>query len=402
MEGSNYMKKTWLLGSGFFSISLIWALYNAFVPFFLEKYIASVTLIGFLMTLDNYIALFLQPTVGMISDRINTPFGKRMPFLIIGMPLAAVFAFLVPNHTSFITLIIFMLGLNLSMALFRSPTVALMPDITPEKNRTKANGIINFMGGAAAILAFVIGSRLYDLHPASPFYLAGSVLIIALLILLRTINEKRDTIEYQTHDRPKIHMKKELNRPTIFLLLAIFFWFVSYQGMEALITLYGKNELGLTESQSSFSLAFFSVTFVLFALPSGMLAARFGKKIMIMIGVIGLITVFLLLSLVESVWLLRFLFLFGGIFWACININSYPFIVSTGSPEAIGTRTGLYYLVSSLAAISGPPLFGAIIDLTSYGILFIVSAFFMTLALISILFVNDHGKVEEVSEGIGV
>lgn len=394
------MKKTWLLGSGFFSISLVWALYNAFVPFFLEKFIMSTAIIGFLMTIDNYIALFLQPAVGYASDKIDTRFGKRMPFLMIGMPLAAIFTILVPNHTSLITLILFMVALNLSMAIFRSPTIALMPDITPEKNRTKANGIINFMGGAAAILAFAIGSALYKIHHTFPFYLAAIVLILALFLLLRSINEKRDTIEYKKHIKPKINVKKELNRSTVFLLMAIFFWFVSYQGMEALFTLYGKNELGLAEDQASFSLAFFSLTFVLFALPSGMLAARFGKKLMIMIGIAGLTTVFLLLTFVDTVGLLRILLLFGGMFWACININSYPFVVSTGSEEAIGTRTGLYYLVSSLAAITGPVLFGVVIDLTSYGILFYVAALFMVLAFVSVLFIKDPGLKKDMPKEV--
>lgn len=378
------MKKNWWLGFGFFSISLTWGLYNAFVPLFLQKLVISVTLIGFLMTLDNYIALFLQPLIGNLSDKTDTRFGKRMPFIIIGMPLAALFVSLLPYHSSLLTLVTFMLLLNISMALFRTPTIALMPDITLEKNRTKANGIINFMGGIGAIIAFSIGSKLYDIDKTVPFLFAGAIFVITLAILLVKINEKHDIISNSKQLKEKIYYKEELNRPTIFLLLAIFFWFISYQGMEALFTLYGVNQLGLSESQASFSLAFFSLSFVLFAIPSGWLGAKFGKKAVIIVGIIGLGAMFLFLNFADSAIFLRGLLFIGGFFWACININSYPFVVATGNEKSIGTRTGLYYLVSSLAAITGPPLFGLIVDLTSYNILFFAAALSMFIALLCI------------------
>lgn len=387
------MKKTWLLGFGFLSISLTWALYNAFVPLFLEEFIPNnVALIGFLMTLDNYIALFLQPYIGNLSDKTNTRFGKRMPYLLIGMPIAAIFVALVPLHFSLLTLILFMLCLNLAMAIFRSPTIALMPDITVENKRTTANGIINFMGGVGSILALAGGAILYDLHPTVPFWTAAIVLLFALMIVSNSIKEKRDAIQYSlTEEKPKIKYKKELNPSTLFILFAIFFWFVAYQGIEALFTLFATNVYGMTDGQASLTLSFFALSFLLFAIPSGFLGAKFGKKRIIMIGIIGLIVVFLSVNLIDSMWMLRTLLFIGGMFWACININSYPFIVSTGSEEAIGTRTGLYYLVSSLAAITGPPLMGYIVDLTDYNWLFVVAASCMALALISIVCVRHTG-----------
>jgi MFS family permease len=391
------MKKIWLLGFGFFSISIGWALYNGFVPFFLNHYLASTALIGFMMTIDNYFALFLQPYIGQRSDRTNTRFGRRMPYLLIGMPLAALFFALIPFHINLVSLIIFMVCMNLSMAIFRSPTIALMPDITPEPERTKANGVINFMGGCGAILAFSVGSFLYDIEEFLPFLAVSAIFLIALLVVFKTINEKRDTISTAMTMTPKINYKKELNLPTVYLLAAIFFWFFAIQGMEALFTLYGVNELGLSNSSSAFSLTFFSLSFVLTAIPSGILGARFGKKKMILIGIIGLVFIFLLLNLIQSVYFLRALLLVGGIFWACININAYPFIVSTGSEQSFGTRTGLYYLVSSLAAIISPPSLGLLIDLFGFGILFYAAAGSMLLALTCMLKVTISKSNEQAS-----
>lgn len=388
------MKKTWLLGLGFFSISITWALYNAFVPFFLEEFLSSTMLIGFMMTLDNYFAIVLQPYIGRKSDRTNTRFGKRMPFLMIGMPLAAVFGALIPWHNGLFLLVLFMVLMNLSMSLYRSPTVALMPDLTPSHKRTQANGIINFMGGVGSIIAFGAGSYLYDKHTSLPFFTSSVLTLLCLAVLLYVIREKRDAIAYEpaeSHSHSFSSFKREWNKPTLFLLGAIFFWFFSYQGIEAIFTLYGKNHLGLEESQASFSLAFFSLAFVIAAIPSGLLGNRFGKKPVIMVGIIGLIIIFASVTFVESLLALRIMLLIGGVFWSLININSYPFIVALGKESSIGTRTGIYYIASSLAAVSSPPLMGGLIDLFDYSVLFPVASGGMVLALLFLLFVKDTG-----------
>ncbi|MGG1614467.1 SLC45 family MFS transporter [Paenibacillus phoenicis] len=383
------MRKTWLLGLGFFSISLTWALYNAFVPLFLDDYLKSAAMIGFMMTIDNYFAIVLQPWIGHRSDKTNTRYGRRMPYLLIGMPLGAVFAALIPWHTGFVTLVLFMVLMNLSMSLFRAPTVALMPDITPEPQRTKANGIINFMGGIGSVLAFGIGSQLYGIGSYMPFLFAGVVMLICLFVLKTVIREP--VAAFVTgfagnnaageNPKPQIRIKDQLDKTTVLILGAIFFWFVAYQGVEALFTLYGTKQIGMSDAEASFSLTFFSLAFLLFALPSGWLGARYGKKAIISTGVAGLFVVFGVMIFVDSVLWLRLLLIVGGIFWACININSYPWVVSTGREESIGTRTGIYYFVSSLAAITSPPLLGWVIDVFGYPALFISASAGMLLAL---------------------
>ncbi|SMF63317.1 SLC45 family MFS transporter [Paenibacillus barengoltzii] len=383
------MRKTWLLGLGFFSISLTWALYNAFVPLFLDDYLKSAAMIGFMMTIDNYFAIVLQPWIGHRSDKTNTRYGRRMPYLLIGMPLGAVFAALIPWHTGFVTLVLFMVLMNLSMSLFRAPTVALMPDITPELQRTKANGIINLMGGIGSVLAFGIGSQLYGIGSYMPFLFAGVVMLICLLVLKTVIREPAAALvagvagddEAGRKPKPQIRIKDQLDKTTVLILGAIFFWFVAYQGVEALFTLYGTKQIGMSDAEASFSLTFFSLAFLLFALPSGWLGARYGKKAIISIGVAGLFVVFGVMVFVDSVLWLRLLLIVGGIFWACININSYPWIVATGREESIGTRTGIYYFVSSLAAITSPPLLGWVIDAFGYPALFISASVGMLLAL---------------------
>lgn len=403
------MRKTWLLGLGFFSISITWALYNAFVPLFLGNYLKSVAMIGFMMTIDNYFAMFLQPWIGHRSDKTRSKYGRRMPYLLIGMPLGAVFATLIPLHTGFVTLVIFMVLMNLSMSIFRSPTVALMPDITPESQRTKANGVINFMGGLGSILAFGIGSPLYKAAPYLPFLCAGLIMLISMVILKSRIKEPMLLIDYgdgrinpfraedftQEPVKHQVRIKDQLDRTTLFILGAIFFWFVAYQGVEALFTLYGTKYIGMSDNEAAFSLTFFSLAFLAFALPSGWLGAKFGKKRIIAIGVLGLFVIFGSLVFVQSVLLLRGLLIVGGLFWACININSYPWIVATGREESIGTRTGIYYFVSSLAAICSPPMLGWIIDQFGYPALFVSASLGMLLASLCLI----GAKTENPSSG---
>jgi maltose/moltooligosaccharide transporter len=184
--------KTFLLGFGFFGVSVIWGVYNAFVPIFLAtKFGLAPALIGFFMTLDNIAALLIQPPVGAWSDRLRTPIGRRMPFILVGAPLAAVAFGLIPIAAVLPLFVACTSTLLISMALWRTPVVALMPDITPSRFRSQANGIINFMGGAGAIIAFLVGSRLYRINPNFPFWMGSILVILAALMVLIFIREPK-------------------------------------------------------------------------------------------------------------------------------------------------------------------------------------------------------------------
>ena len=176
--------KIFLLGFGFFGVSVIWGVYNAFVPIFLQdKFHLEPVVIGFFMTLDNIAALFIQPPVGVWSDRLRTTIGRRMPFIVIGAPISAVAFGLIPIAAILPFFVACTSTLLLSMAFWRTPVIALMPDITPSEKRSQANGIINLMGGVGAIISFLGGSALYKMNPSFPFWL-GSALVVVSAILV--------------------------------------------------------------------------------------------------------------------------------------------------------------------------------------------------------------------------
>ena len=381
----NY-KKTFLLGFGFFATSITWSVYNAFMPKLLSEFIVSSALIGFIMTFDNYFALFIQPAVGMYSDGIKTRFGRRMPFLMVGMPLAVIFIFLIPNYKSLATLVATILLMNLSMSLFRSPVIALMPDITPEEQRSKANSIINFMGGIGSLIAFFIGSILWNMSPKYPFYLAGTLVLLSFVILFTCVKEKRDVINYEQAEK-KVNFKEGFkvafkNPSTKFLLMAICAWFMGYNGIETFFTRYGEMYLGIDVSAAAFSFTFISLSFLVFAIPAGIIGTKIGKKKTITIGLIGAMSIFFILIFVRDILIIRILFIVLGIAWSMININSYPFVAQMSPLGYLGTFTGMYYLFSSIANIVSPPLLGLLFDLIGYNCMFVYGLFFMLVAFL--------------------
>jgi MFS family permease len=388
----NY-KKTFILGFGFFAISLCASLYDSFVPVFLHRFIDKAWPIGFLMTKDNYIGLILQPFVGAHSDRTDTRLGRRMPYIVVCMPVAAVLVSLIPNHWSLPSLLVIIVVYNVIMAAFRSPTIALMPDITPPPLRSKANGVINLMGGLGAVIAYLVGSRLYTVNEAYPFYMAGLLLLVSVAILFFRIREKRDAVDAapdKSGGRLKLRNLKDLfagvagAKNVLFLLLAIFFWFVAYNAVSTFFTLYGTEYLKVDEAVAAGKLTYFSLSMVVFAIPAGLLGTKIGKKKTILLGLGLLILVFVGVFMTDSIRAIGFLFIAGGACWALININSYPFVVSMAAPGKTGAYTGLYYLFSSLAAIASPPLVGLLFDRLGYGILFKYALAGFVLALVFI------------------
>src|SRR5574340_792145 len=395
--------KTFLLGFGFFGVSVIWGVYNAFVPIFLDqKFGLDVRWIGFFMTLDNIAALLIQPPVGAWSDRLRTPIGRRMPFILVGAPLGALAFGLIPMQAILPLFVACTSTLLLSMALWRTPVVALMPDVTPSKYRSQANGIINFMGGVGAIIAFLYGADLYDINPAYPFWLGSALVIFSALLVLVFIREPK---AHETTPNLLVYLKKVWNdeeKSPLRILFAIFCWFVAYNAIEAFFTLYAVNHLGMRESDGSRLLGQLSLFFVIMALPAGYIGARVGRRNTISVGIVGLTLCMVAMAVIPAssltinltrlpvlgnVPVVGVILMLAGTSWALININSLPMVVDMTDDMHIGTYTGLYYLFSTLAAITGPNLNGLIIQLSgsNYATIMVVGPVFMILALILML-----------------
>jgi maltose/moltooligosaccharide transporter len=385
-----------LLGFGFMGISLLWGIYNAYVPIFLQAgrpdfsatagvtgFGLGTTLTGFIMTLDNLAALFILPYVGAWSDRLRTSWGRRKPFIAAGAPLAMISFVAIPhalgNHLAvFMAAIILML---LSMDLFRTPVIALMPDITPSPQRSQANGVINLMGGLGGILAAVAGGALFKISAAAPFYFGGVVMLLACVVVLIFIREPQAEKLEPGEPEPKLLDSLRLvifdrDRSTLRLLAAIFFWFLSFNALEVFFTSFAVNVLKIDSGEATSLLAFFALSIILFSVPGGFIGARFGRKRTIQTGLVAFALLLTCGYFVHSVWQARILLSLAGVAWSLILVNSLPMVIDSAPQERLGAYTGLYYLASQSSAIAGPILAGKTIAIfhNDYRVAFLYGA----------------------------
>jgi MFS family permease len=304
------------------------------------------------------------------------------------------------------------------MAFWRTPVVALMPDITPSQYRSQANGIINLMGGVGTIIASLAGSTLYEINIAFPFWMGSVLVILAALLVFIFIKEPKQYEEGEKEPNMFQSLKEvaqDKDKSGLRILLAIFFWFLAYTGIEAFLTLYATKQLGIPEGDAGRMMGHIGVFFVLFALVAGILGSRIGRRVTISIGIVAMAALILFIALLPagllSTTLTKLpvlgtirvinLFLMGaGVAWAFININSLPMVVDLTTAARIGTFTGLYYLFSTLSAIVGPNLNGWIVQFSggNYNAMMFVSPFFLVVALILMLGVR-RGEAATQEDG---
>jgi len=396
------VKVTLLLSFGFFASSIAWSVYNSFVPQILESFIASTTLIGLIMTIDNVFGVIFQPLFGRMSDNTRTRFGKRMPYIFIGLPVCAAAFAVIPYMGSLWSLMLVLIIFTFVMSAWRTPVVSLMPDLTPGPLRSQANGIVNLMGGVGSVLAFLLGGILFNfwLNKTGagfplPFMMSSVMMLLALAVLALFVREPKSAYEpEEKKDTVKVKLDKDERKSLLLILAGIFFWFTGYNAIETFFTLYATNTLSMTPGDAAMTLSIFSLTFLAFAFPAGFIGAKTGRRRAILIGLSGLTVLFLPMAVISNVWLTRACLFLSGFFWAMVNINSLPMVVRLSGESKIGTFVGYYYFFSFLSQIISPVLFGAIRDFTGhYKVLFLYSCIAFALAMVSLFFVR-HGEDE--------
>ena len=421
-----YYLTTFLIGLGFFTMGLMDPLYDTYVPIFLGEYIDKNFLIGMIMTLDNVLAIFMIPLFSAISDRTRTSIGRRMPYIVSLLPITALFFGLIPfsalNSLLMLVLVIFLL--NIFKQAVRGPVVALMPDIVPADLRSEANGVINTMGGMATILGTVVLARLMNVHVRFPwmneardnilaFPVASIFVLLSVLLLFIFVKEKADAEDAEKEDKEPIFksMKAiflEKEKSALFILLSLLCWFIAYQGILPYVGKYSLEVLGTSKGTASLAAGMVGIAYALFAVPSGKLAHRIGRRKTIRIALCGAIVVLTLVAIhgfiaikVKSAvmlyifWALLFLF---GIFWVSIVTNSFPMLWQMATYKTMGIYTGVYYFFSQLASIISPPIAGGVTDLWGYPALFIFGALFMAIAFVLMSFVHRGEPEEEVEK----
>ncbi len=382
-------RKTFVVGFGFLGISVIWPLFNSLIPPMLEDLGLAAVVIGFILTWDNIINMFVQPWVGSRSDRTRTRYGRRKPWILLGAPLAALFFIAVPFvRENFILIALAILGTDIGMALFRSPTIAFLGDLFAPGERSRANGVINLMGGLGGAIALFAGGALYKIGVPLPFIVGAGILLLAVGIVLWRVREPDLSAEpLWAEKEPGVlanarQLIADPDKSGLFLLAAIFAWFVGWNAMEAFFTLYARNVLKVAVGSGTQMLTAFAAALILFAIPSGLIATRFGRKPTIIAGLAGMLAGLAIGFTVRTPTVLLGVLAVMGAVWALVNINSLPMVYDLSKSGSIGAYTGMYYFSSSLAAITGPILAGFLVDRAGYSTIWIFTAIFMAAAVV--------------------
>lgn len=431
-------KRTILTGFAFLSICAFWQMYNSIVPLILTNtFHLNETYSGAIMAADNVLALFLLPLFGAISDRTSTKIGKRMPFILFGTGLAIILMNLLPMIDnsyaaapgSFKTIsFVVVLGLLLvAMGTYRSPAVALMPDITPKPLRSKGNAIINLMGALGGVIYLGVAAVMYPNSKVAGlahvnyqplFMVVSAIMFIAVAVLFLTIKEPRLVAEQQELERqhPEWNLAeddgsgnetlpKPVKKSLIFLLSSICLWFIGYNAVETWFTTYVSQVMGQALGGASTCLLIATGGAVVSYIPIGIIASRVGRKRTIMAGIILLAACFglgyFLTTAYNSINLIMFIvFALVGLAWAAINVNSLPMVVEMCRGSDIGRFTGYYYTFSMVAQVVTPIVAGSLMRHVSYTVLFPYAALFVALSFVTMIFVKHGDNKPEARRGL--
>ncbi|MDX1377491.1 MAG: MFS transporter [Anaerolineales bacterium] len=411
--------KTLLLGFGFLGISIIWPIFNQYIPIFLqagnpeferqllEEGRAIPDIVGFglapglalfIMTWDNIINMFVQPWVGAKSDQTWNRFGRRKSWILLGAPIALLGFVFIPVAQSVLAIAVFILITNVGMSLFRSPTVAWLGDLFQPDERSKANGIINLMGGIGGLLAYFGGGILFNSFGRTAPFIAGAItMTVALIVVLIFVKEPEKIATEPTDEKRSVldNLRIVFDNPDksgLYVLLGILFWFMAFNALETGLSSFAVFTLGMEAGTASIYAGLVTVTFILFAVPAGSFGTRYGRGPTIRVGLVGLTVLsFAGYFLIQNTITFAIVLVLTGIFWALINVNSLPLVYDHGDEKRIGAFTGLYYLSSQFAAVLGPTLGGILVDTLNdqYRWLWLFAAVFMAVALFMMLRVKQ-------------
>ena len=321
-----------------------------------------------------------------------------------------------------VTLVFFialLLVILVSMSVFRSPAVALMPDVTLKPLRSKANAVINLMGSAGGILVLVLGMvfatsavRNSLMSYIGYFAVIAAIMLAALVVFMLTVREnewaaemQQQSVELGLEDKEEAATgERKLSvdevKSLIFLLLSIVLWFFGYNAVTSKYSVYASNIL---HKDYNLTLIIAQAAAIISYLPVGFIASKVGRKKTILAGVVMLTAAFTTASFMSAespTMLMNAMFALAGIAWATINVNSFPMVVEMCSGGNVGKYTGFYYTASMAAQVATPMLSGLLMDRMGMHVLFPYAAVFTALAFVTMLFVRHGDSKPEVKRGL--
>ncbi|MCH9276280.1 MFS transporter [Bifidobacterium amazonense] len=408
--------QTFSIGFGMLAIAAAWAMYNAFVPIKLKELAVPTAIVGIVMGIDNVCGFTVQPLCGILSDKVRTRWGRRIPFALFAIPAAAVCLMLVAAAPNVPLTIAAVVAYAVLMSTCRAPIVALMPDVTPAAQRSTANGVINFMGSIGNVLALGGGSLLYRRCGMSLTFAAGALVMVGAIVALTAL--VREPAEFRTRPHepaqlpfvgwrefrdaavPRLDLDDDARRRFRTILLILFLYTMGSSAIETYFTLYATHDLGMDAGEASGGLVWFAVSGIMFAIPAGWLGTRFGRRATMGTGLLLAMLMLAPMPWVGRAELLPWLAFAFGILWMMVLVNALPWATELGGTEHTGTMTAYYYLATSGGAAISPALFGLIQQYTgTYRWMFLYAIAGFALALTLMPFAGGRSKVASETSG---
>ncbi len=417
----NY-KRTFLVGFAFLSISAFWQMYDTIIPLIMrDTYHLGDGPAGIIMSLDNIVALFLLPLFGALSDKV----GRRIPFIVAGTFTAVVLMMLIPTFdnaydkmnpgTALIVFIVVLGALLITMGTYRSPAVALMPDVTPKPVRSKGNAVINLMGAVGGAFTLVVMKMLVTSGAsghgrANYFYLFLAVAVLMVLAALtvlffvperKLVQEMKD-INYGVSEEEdqsksvevdgKQKLPPEVMRSLILILATITLWFLGYNAVTTAFSKYATKMWASGLNHVSTCLLVATGVAIISYLPIGFLASRIGRKKTIVIGLLVALACFIFGAIGARTFspMLYVMFAAIGFAQAAVTVNTFPMVWEISRFGNVGKYTGFYYTCSMAAQVVTPIASGYLLQYVGYDTLFPYAAVFIALAIIPIS-LTKHG-----------
>ncbi|MBQ2991055.1 MAG: MFS transporter [Clostridia bacterium] len=409
----NY-RRTTLVGLAFLSISAFWQMYDNIIPLILQNsFHLNESVIGAIMAIDNVLAVFLLPLIGTLSDKVDTPLGKRMPFILGGTAAACALMMLLPYADALLNLPLFIISLGLTllaMAMYRSPAVALMPDLTPKPLRSSGNAIINLMGAVGGVIALgmirvLVGKG--ERPDYFPLFLGVALLMaVSVVILALTIREKPLAAQISREYPEEAEEPLEQGRPAPLapdvmrslrlILLSVALWYMAYNAVTTAFSRYAVTVWKMEGGGFASCLMVAMVAAIISYIPTGAVASRIGRKKTILLGLTLMLVSFASVFFYPTYNVTaNFFFALIGVGWAAVGVNSLPMVVEMSRGSEIGKYTGLYYTFSMTAQIFTPILSGLLLQYVSYSTLFPYAIFFTVCAMITMSQVR-HGDSKPI------
>ncbi|WP_394552529.1 MFS transporter [Agromyces sp. MMS24-JH15] len=412
-RGRFHLRVALLVALGIFAQESVWNFHDAQTPVTLSQYTTSAALIGLIMGLDNIIGIFVQPLIGFMSDRTRSKWGRRTPYIVVGVPIAAALFALIPLAPSFPILIVVIVLFSLTANCFKPITESLIADQQLPEHRSKGNAVAKAASSLTIIIAALLSLFVVDESVELAYLIPAGLMIVCAAILVLALRESRSAgyraivAEDHVDGGEKLRLGgilKDLltdrDRSRLMMVLAVVVVWGTWAGLRAMLTLYGVEQLGLTRGQAGGFTLPAGVAFIVVVIPAAILSDRVGRRLVMRISLVvfaaGTLVAFAFNGSYEAT-------LAGVIIAACgysgFAVNAVVVLWNLApSQRMLGTYTGIFAVAQAIGSSAGPAVLGSLVDATGWAYLMLFVAGTAVIGLLLTFGVRRENSASQLAE----